>query len=84
MGLQLIGIPVLCLICFFQQSRPIGIEIISNSSNSFEADFDDATAVETIGEASDFDASEGKKLFLNGKLVISKGGKFFNLAGQEL
>ena len=58
-----------------------GIEI-SSSSNSLSLDFDDATAISTVD--AEAVAKEGKKIVKDGKLVISKGGKFFDIAGKEL
>ena len=56
----------------------------SNSSSSLDADFGDATAVEAVQELNESKVEEGKKVFVNGKLVILKAGKTFNLAGQEM
>jgi hypothetical protein len=55
---------------------------ISSSSNSLSLDFDDATAISTVD--AEAVAKEGKKIVKDGKLVISKGGKFFDIAGKEL
>jgi hypothetical protein len=56
----------------------------SNSSNSLDVDFGDATAVEAVQELNESKVEEGKKVFVNGNLVILKDGKTFNLAGQEM
>ena len=56
----------------------------SNSSSSLDAEFGDATAVEAVQELNESKVEEGKKVFVNGKLVILKAGKTFNLAGQEM
>ena len=55
------------------------------SVNALDAEFDDATAVESINANENVQkANSGKKVFVNGKLVILKDGKMFNMAGQEL
>ena len=56
----------------------------SNSSNSLDADFGSETAIEEVQEFNSLKVEEGKKVLLNGNLVILKDGKTFNLAGQEM
>lgn len=56
----------------------------SNSSNSLDADCGSETAVEEVQEFNSLKVEEGKKVLLNGNLVILKDGKTFNLAGQEM
>ena len=56
----------------------------SNSSNSFDTDFGSETAIEEVQEFNSLKVDEGKKVLLNGNLVILKDGKTFNLAGQEM
>ena len=54
------------------------------TANALDLDFDEATAVESINANVNANANSGKKVFVNGKLVIMKDGKMFNMAGQEL
>ena len=56
----------------------------SNSSNSLDADCGSETAIEEVQEFNSLKVEEGKKVLLNGNLVILKDGKTFNLAGQEM
>lgn len=56
----------------------------SNSSNSLDAAFGSETAIEEVQEFNSLKVEEGKKVLLNGNLVILKDGKTFNLAGQEM
>jgi hypothetical protein len=56
----------------------------SNSSNSLDPDFGSETAIEEVQEFNSLKVEEGKKVLLNGNLVILKDGKTFNLAGQEM
>ena len=56
----------------------------SNSSNSLDVDFGSETAIEEVQEFNSLKVEEGKKVLLNGNLVILKDGKTFNLAGQEM
>lgn len=54
-----------------------------SNANALDIDFaEDATAIENVN--ADVDADADVKVIVNGKLVIKKGGKLFNLAGQEL
>ena len=54
------------------------------SVNAFDADFGEATAVENVNANDNLNTQSSKKIFLNGKLVIVKDGKTFNMAGQQM
>ena len=54
------------------------------SVNALDLDFDEATAIDAVGETSNLKTQSFKKVFVGGKLVIFKDGKKFNAAGQEM
>ena len=54
------------------------------TANALDLDFDDATAIDAVGETSNLKTQSFKKVFVGGKLVIFKDGKKFNAAGQEM
>ena len=55
------------------------------SVNALDADFAEATAIEAVPVSEPVSVqATSKKVFINGKLVIIRDGKQFNLAGQEL
>jgi hypothetical protein len=54
------------------------------SANSLDIDFEEnATAIENVNANANLNQNSGKKVFVNGKLVIIKDGKQFNAAGQR-
>jgi hypothetical protein len=60
-----------------------GIEI-SGSGNALDLDFaEEATAINGVS-ADDAVQQGGKKVLVDGKLIIVKDGKTFNMAGQEM
>ena len=55
------------------------------SANSLDIDFEEnATAIENVNANANLNQNSGKKVFVNGKLVIIKDGKQYNMAGQEM
>ncbi|MBO5613323.1 MAG: chitobiase/beta-hexosaminidase C-terminal domain-containing protein [Prevotella sp.] len=55
------------------------------SANSLDIDFEEnATAIENVNANDNLNHSLSKKVFVNGKLVIIKDGKQYNMAGQEM
>ena len=55
------------------------------SANSLDIDFEEnATAIENVNANDNLNQNSGKKVFVNGKLVIIKDGKQYNMAGQEM
>ena len=54
------------------------------TANALDLDFDEATAINAVGETSNLKPQTSKKMFIGGKLVIFKDGKKFSVAGQEM
>ncbi len=56
----------------------------SSSSNALELDMNEATAIDNVNANDNLNVNSSKKMLINGKLVIIKDGKLYNMAGQEM
>ena len=44
----------------------------------------EATAIDNVNANDNLNVNSSKKMLINGKLVIVKDGKLYNMAGQEM